>query len=338
MSDTANQQSRFMCIATVLGAAAVVLVGMGLFIGSTGIGNPRDVAASEVIRQILFEIRLPRSIGAWLAGALLGLSGAISQGLFRNALADPYLLGSASGASLAIGLSLMLVGGSPFTSYWLLRLGLTGVAFLGAILAVLVTLVIAKGVQNTLRLLLSGVIVGVVLGALTLIVNTMSPGTYQAMQSFLAGSTSYFGWSACVIMLVCLCACGLTALVFGKLLDGLILGETTARSLGLNLSLARWALIAAISLATGAAVAQAGLIAFVGLVAPHWARSLVRCSHRQLFLLSVLNGGIILLVADLLSRSLIAPQEIPVGILTALLGGVYLLWLMYKGQSRGAVI
>lgn len=343
MIDSLPQSVRFMRIAVVLSVASVLLVGIGLFIGSTGIGNfsplsnLANLTDSTVMHQILFEIRLPRSIGAWLAGALLGLSGAISQGLFRNALADPYLLGSAAGASLAVGLRLMLVGGSPFASYWLLQLGMTGVAFLGATLAVVLTLVIAHGVQNTLRLLLSGVIVGVVLGALTLIVNTMSPGTYQAMQSFLAGSTSYFGWSACVIMLLALGICGLTALMFGKVLDGLMLGETTAKSLGLNLTLARWSLIAVISLATGAAVAQAGLIAFVGLVAPHWSRSMVRGSHRQLFLLSILNGGIIVLVADLLSRALIAPQEIPVGILTALLGGSYLLWLMYQGQSRGVL-
>ena len=123
--------------------------------------------ADPVAQQIVWDIRLPRSLGAWLGGALLGLAGAVAQGLFRNPLADPYLLGSASGASLGVGLYLSLFGGSAWaTSAWL-GLGLTGAAFVGAVLAVVLTLVLARGVQQTLRLLLAGVVVGVVLGAVT---------------------------------------------------------------------------------------------------------------------------------------------------------------------------
>ena len=126
-----------------------------------------------------WDIRLPRTLGAWLAGALLGLAGAVAQGLFRNPLADPYLLGSASGASLGVAVALVLFGGSPPATQWLVRLGLTGAAFVGAVVAVLLTLALARGVQQTLRLLLAGVIVGVVLGAMNDLI-TIAVGRHPA--------------------------------------------------------------------------------------------------------------------------------------------------------------
>ncbi len=159
--------------------------------------------------QIVWDIRLPRTLGAWLAGALLGLAGAVAQGLFRNPLADPYLLGSASGASLGVALALSLFGVSPASTQWVVRLGLTGAAFVGAVLAVLLTLMLARGVQQTLRLLLAGVIVGVVLGAAKDLITIASADILQAIQGFMLGSTGLVGWSACGVMgaLGLRCAC-----------------------------------------------------------------------------------------------------------------------------------
>ncbi|MDE2418119.1 MAG: iron ABC transporter permease [Burkholderiales bacterium] len=314
--------------------AAVGLLALGAGVGSTGLESVLHLSDDPVAWQIVWEIRLPRTVGAWVAGALLGLAGAVAQGLFRNPLADPYLLGSASGASLGVALTLVLFGVSPFATQWLARLGMTGGAFMGAVAGVLLTLLLAKGVQHTLRLLLAGVIVGVVLGAAKELVLLARPDLLQSMQAFMLGSTAFVGWSACLIMLGVLLACAFVAWVLGPALDGLSLGEFTARSLGLSLAPLRVALIGVIALATGTAVAQTGLIAFVGLAAPHLVRSVARTSHGRLALLSAGMGGALLLASDILARGLLAPQELPVGVLTAVLGGTYLLWLMHR-RVRG---
>ena len=351
-------------LALVLLALALVLWLLGTGVGSTGLenlwpalwGQGGDPAAHAMAQQIVWDIRLPRTLGAWTAGALLGLAGAVAQGLFRNPLADPYLLGSASGASLGVALALALFGGgsagllgflgiakgsvavSVFSSHWLVRLGLTGAAFVGAVLAVLLTLVLARGVQHTLRLLLAGVIVGVVLGAITSLLLLLSPDSLQAMQAFMLGSTGFVGWSACLLMASVWLVCLVLAWVLSRALDGLALGEATAHSLGLPLAPLRAALVAVLALATGTAVAQTGLIAFVGLAAPHLVRAAVSVPHGRLMLLSSLMGGALLCAADLLARGLMAPQELPVGVLTAVLGGGYLLWLMHRRASPGGLL
>ena len=349
--------------AWLLALAALVclaLTVLGLCIGSAGFENTigtllnPGVAADEraMAAQIVWDIRLPRTLGALAAGALLGLAGAVAQGLFRNPLADPYLLGSASGASLGVALalagwggaagmlggSMMSEGGSAisvFSSSVWVRLGLTGAAFAGAVLAVLLTLALARGVQHSLRLLLAGVIVGVVLGAVTSLVLLFSPDSLQAMQAFLLGSTSFIAWASCGLMAAVWLLCVLAAWLLARVLDGLALGEATARSLGLALGPLRAALVAVLALATGTAVAQTGLIAFVGLAAPHLVRAVVKLPHRQLMWLASAMGAVLLGSADVLARWLIAPQELPVGALTAVLGGGYLLWLMHRGDGQG---
>jgi iron complex transport system permease protein len=264
---------------------------------------------------------------------LLGLAGALAQGLFRNPLADPYLLGSASGASLGVALTLASFGSLAAPGSALLQVGLTGAAFLGAVGAVFLTMLLARGVQHTLRLLLAGVVVGVVLGALSSMVLFLVPQVMQTMQSFMLGSTALVDWAACALMLLVWCSCILPGLVLSPVLDALSLGEATALSLGVPLGPMRVVLIALLALATGTAVAQTGLIAFVGLAAPHLVRSMVRAKYGPLMLLSSLVGGALLMAADVLARWMAAPQELPVGVLTAVLGGAYLLWLMHRNHS-----
>jgi iron complex transport system permease protein len=310
--------------------AAVALTLLGASVGSTGFESVLKAWADPVAMQIVWDIRLPRTLGALAAGALLGLAGAVAQGLFRNPLADPYLLGSASGASLGVALALALFGVSPFATQWVVRLGLTGAAFAGAVSAVLLTLLLAKGVQHTLRLLLAGVIVGVVLGAMSSLVMLMVPDVMQAMQAFMLGSTGFVGWTSCALMALVWSLCMVVAWMLSHGLDGLSLGESTAASLGLPLAQMRVALVVVLALATGTAVAQTGLIAFVGLAAPHLVRSVAKTTHGRLIFLSSLMGGVLLMAADTLARWLIAPQELPVGVLTAVLGGGYLLWLMHR--------
>ncbi len=309
---------------------------LGLFTGSLGF------EVNDWHDPILQEIRLPRTLGAWLAGALLGLSGALAQGLFRNPLADPYLLGSASGATL--GVTLALFGGWWGGSYlsteatwamqWLWRLGITGFAFIGAWVAVLLTLLLAQGVQHTLRLLLAGVVVGVVLGAITSLLMVASPQILPAMQAFTLGSTSMLSGASCALMSVVLILCWLFSWRLSPLLDGLSLGEATAQSLGLRVAPLRFLLLGVMALATATAVAQTGLIAFVGLVAPHLVRARVRATFAATSVLSALMGGVLLCAADILARWIMAPQELPVGVLTAMLGGGYLLWRLQSPAMR----
>lgn len=328
-----NSAPRMALMLLSLGLAAVLL---GTVAGSQGLQAWWAAGNDGVSRQIILDIRLPRSLGAWLGGALLGLAGAVAQGLFRNPLADPYLLGSASGASLGVGIYLSLFGGGAWALSSWLGLGLTGAAFLGAVLAVLLTLLLARGVQQTLRLLLAGVVVGVVLGAVTSLISLLQPQVLQAMQGFMLGSTAFVSWLACFTLSMVLVLCMALAWVFARVLDALSLGEATAQSLGVPLYWARLVLVGVISLATGAAVAHIGLVAFVGLAAPHLVRSLVRCTYAWRLFLSALMGGAMLLLADVMARVLFAPQELPVGVLTAVLGGGYLLWRVYRDADTGS--
>ncbi|MCR5864303.1 iron ABC transporter permease [Aquincola sp. J276] len=317
-----------------LGAAmalvCLLLVAAGLAAGSEG----WSFAWAE--EWVLVEgIRAPRTLGALLAGALLGLAGALAQGLFRNPLADPYLLGSAAGAGL--GVVMVLATGGLFGATlglagvgWLLKLGLVGAAFAGALGGVSLTLLLARGAGQPLQLLLSGVVVGVLLGALADVVLLLSPEALRGKQVFLLGTTGFLDWPSVLVLGGALALALPLAMRFARALDALVLGEASAASLGLVLPRLRLLLVALMALATGTAVAQAGLVAFVGLVSPHLVRRCVVVTHGALLALSALAGGMLLLAADVLARSLIAPQELPVGVLTAVVGGMYLMVLLRR--------
>lgn len=316
-------------LAAWLLAAGAGLLALGVAVGSMGWEPLLDESGAGL--TILWEIRLPRTLGAWLAGALLGLAGAVAQGLFRNPLADPYLLGSATGAAFGVALLLLLLGAAPAVAAgWGTRFGLTAAAFIGALAAVSVTLAIARGVQQTTRLLLAGVIVGMVFGAFASLAMFLAPDLLRTMQAFLLGTTGFLGWSSAGVLALVLAATAAAAVASSRALDALALGESTALSLGVALVPVRRALVGVMALATGAAVAHVGLVAFIGLMAPHLVRAVAKPTHRWLVLLSALAGGALLLAADVLARWLLAPRELPVGVLTAVLGGGYLLALMQR--------
>lgn len=286
---------------------------------------------------IVGDIRAPRTLGALLVGALLGLAGAITQGVFRNPLADPFLLGSASGAIL--GVVLMLTGGrllgnelAMTTAFWLERLGFAFAAFLGALLGVLLTLVLARGATQTLRLLLTGLVVGATLGAASDLLTTLVPDALRSKQVFMLGNTAYLSWYSVALLAGGLGFALLLSLWLARVLDALSLGEESAQSLGIDLSKMRLLLVLVMALCTGLAVSQAGLIAFVGLLSPHLVRRSAPAPQAYTLVMSAAIGGLLLLAADVLARSVIAPMELPVGILTAVLGGGYLLRLL---QTRG---
>lgn len=311
----------------------LLLVAAGLSVGSEG------WSFAWVDEWVLLrDIRLPRTLGAALTGALLGGAGAIAQGLFRNPLADPYLLGSAAGAGL--GVVLVLAAGGVFGAWvgiaaadLLLRVGLVGAAFVGALAGVSLTLVLARGPGRPNVLLLAGIVVGIVLGAIAELVLLVAPEALRGKQVFLLGHTGFLGWPAVALLSAALVLTLAPARRLARALDALVLGDDSAASLGLALPRLRLALVALMALATGAAVSQAGLVAFVGLVAPHVVRRLVVTTHGPLLTLSALAGAVLLLAADVAARWVIAPQELPVGILTAVFGGLYLLVLLRRRSA-----
>jgi len=331
--DAAVRRVRRLGALLLLLALAAVLAGLGA--GSEGWSW--DWAAEH---DLITGIRAPRSLGALVAGALLGLGGAMAQGLFRNPLADPYLLGAASGAGLGV-VAVLAAGGvmGEFASPWVVDalrwLGLVGAAFVGALGAVGLTLALAGGAGRPMVLLLCGVVVGVLCGALSDLLLLVAPNALRGRQAFMMGTTGFLGWPSVGVLAASLGLVLPLARRSARALDALVLGEATATSLGVNLPRQRLVLVALLALATGAAVAQTGLVAFVGLVAPHLVRRCVIVTHASLLPLSALAGGVLLATADLAARSLVAPQELPVGVLTALLGGVYLLVLLRKGAAAG---
>ena len=315
----------------VLLGLSVLLAVAGAGVGSTGWQWPWTAWQDDSLRGIVWDLRVPRTLGAWLVGALLGLSGAVAQGLFRNPLADPFLLGSSGGAALGVALVLAFwLGGSTAASSVVEAWGLTAAAFVGALVAVLFTLALARGAQHTGRLLLAGIVSSVVLGAVTQTVMLVAADILRAMQAFLLGNTALLGWRACAVLAPVLLLCAVPAWLLARVLDALTLGEDTARTLGLPLGRARALLVGVMALGAAAAVAQAGLVAFVGLVAPHLVRGWGLAGHRHTLIASALAGGVLLQGADVVSRMLMPPEELPVGVLTAVLGGGYLLWLMHR--------
>lgn len=317
-----------------LGAAALVLA---LATGHQGfsIANFWNELHGDQAALIVGEIRAPRALGAAAVGALLGLAGALAQGLFRNPLADPYLLGTAAGAALAVVAVLAGAGAlgalvNLAAAAWLERVGLALAGFVGALAGMALTLVLAQGAVHTLRLLLAGVVVAVLLGAVGDLITVFSPEALRGKQAFMLGSTSFLGWSAVAVL-----AAGLVLLLvalarLARVLDALTLGEETAASLGLALPRLRLAMVALMSLATALAVSQAGLVPFVGLLAPHMVRRFAPGPHAWLLPASAALGAVLLLAADALSRALVAPQELPVGLVTAVLGGGFLFVLLRR--------
>jgi iron complex transport system permease protein len=332
-----TSRRRRLLLALAIASALLLLAGLAAGGEGWSVGGLLQLLQGSDAGLIVGQIRAPRTLGAWLTGALLGLAGALAQGLFRNPLADPFLLGSASGASLAVVVVLAAgtLGAQELAAPaagLLSRVGLVAAAFAGALGGVLLTLMLARGAQHTLRLLLAGVVVGVVLSALSDLLTLAAPEALRGRQVFMLGSTGLLGWDSCVLLAAGLALTLPLARRLSRTLDALVLGEDSAQSLGLALPRLRLALVCLLAAATGMAVSQAGLVAFVGLAAPHLVRRYAPGPHGYTLVASAAAGAVLLLAADVAARTLIAPQELPVGVLTAVFGGSYLLWLLNRQQ------
>ena len=305
-------------IAVLVGPADVPGGGVvrELFRWVPGVG-PSDLTEQQ--RAILWELRAPRVALAGLVGACLSVSGAAYQGAFRNPLADPYLLGAAAGAGLGAtivfvsGSSGVLAAGTPL---------LPVASFLGALGGVALAYAVggSMGGRTTTGLVLAGVAVASFLTAIQTFVQQRNADTLREVYTWILGRLTTAGWSDVVLILPYAVVSVTVLVLHGRMLDVLGLGDDEAGSLGIRPARVRLIIVVAASLATAAAVAVAGLIGFVGIIVPHAVRLVVGTSNRWVVPLSALGGAAFLVFADLVARTLVSPGELPIGVVTALLG------------------
>lgn len=326
----------------VAGVAAVVAAAVaGLVMG------PVSLSPAEVVRQlvglpsaltdqqaaIVEQIRLPRVVLGLLVGSTLSLCGASYQGVFRNPLADPYLLGAAAGAGL--GVTVVIVG----TADGAATPGMAPIAaFVGALGAVGLTYALGAtggGRASTASLILAGVAVASFLTAMQTFVQQRNQDTIRQVYTWILGRLSTAGWHEVWLLAPYAAVTWVVLLAHRRVLDVLAVGDDEAATLGVNAGRSRLIVIAAASLGTAAAVSVSGLIAFVGIIVPHTVRLLAGQSHRVVLPLSLLFGGAFLCAADLLARTLSSPAEIPIGVVTAFFGAPFFVLVLRSARRMG---
>ncbi len=282
---------------------------------------------------IILALRLPRTALVLLTGAALGGSGAAYQGLFRNPLADPYLIGVASGAGLGAVLAMNVQW--PYSFWGLMAIPLA--AFFGALATVFLVYALARIGKTvpTTNLILAGVAFSSFATAVTSFLMLRSTGELRRAISWLLGGSSQAGWEPVLTVLPYL-VIGLGILLLsGHALNLLQFGDDQAQQLGLPITRTRTLILLAASMATAAAVSFSGIIGFIGLIVPHVMRLWFGPDYRRLLPLSLVGGAAALLLADMLARVIIAPQELPVGIVTALFGAPFFLWVLRRAKNQG---
>ncbi len=292
----------------------------------TGQGMPGDPA----LDQILWNFRIPRVLLAALCGAGLAVAGVVLQALTGNPLADPYILGVSAGGS--VGAVLVLSAGAGVLG----GLGVSGAAFLGAMLAVGLVFLLGqqRGRLHPVRLVLAGVAVSYAFTSVTSYLQLRSePNDMRQIMFWLLGSVSGAHWSQLPVIGAVVVTTTLLLTLFGRRLNALVTGDESATALGIDVRRLRIGLIVLTSLLAGAMIAVAGGIGFVGLMVPHLVRMAFGADHRRLLPLSALVGALYLVVVDLLSRTLDAPNELPLNILTALFGAPFFVWLLRRDRS-----
>lgn len=345
----------------ICGVLLVVLFGAMIYAASTGpttipagdvadallqyTGIERGVDIESPTYQIVTVVRLPGLMVAALVGAALACAGATMQGLFRNPLADPGIIGVSAGAALGVVLAITQL--AALGDLWLI--GSSGVdlwrvpiaAFSGAILAALMVygLSLQRGRTNLAALLLAGVALNAVMGAITsvLLLRTADFNAMRAVLAWLVGSLEGRGWDYFHVAKWPILVSTILILLYSRELNLLVIGEESAQALGVNVPRVRLILLALSSLMTASAVSIAGAIGFVGLVVPHMLRLVIGPDHRVLLPASLIGGAAFLVFADALARSVIAPELLPVGTVTALVGGPFFLFLLWRNRRQIAV-
>lgn len=285
------------------------------------------------IESIIWTLRLPRILLAFIVGAGLALCGILMQALTKNSLADPYVLGISSGAS-AGAVAVIMYGWFRFAGVYHVMFGAT----LGAMLAIMIAMRVAT-INNKItstQLVLAGIAVSALFSACTNVMiyhtKTGSDKVKSAMY-WMIGSLSGASWEKTIYVVIVFAVTAIVICFFHKSLDVLLLGDDTAVTLGVNLKLIKLSIIILCTILTGAIVSVSGVIGFVGLVIPHITRSVVGSTHRRLIPASILVGGFFIIVCDVISRVIVSPEELPIGVVTAFFGAPFFLFLIRKNQN-----
>jgi iron complex transport system permease protein len=296
------------------------------------IGTGDGLSAQDA--TIVWELRLPRVVLALLVGSMLASAGATYQGVFRNPLADPYLLGAAAGAGLAV--TIVLVAAPGVSGGGLSPLPLA--AFGGALLAVLLSYALgrASGGRSPATLLLAGVAVASFLTAVQTYVQQQHVDTIRQVYSWILGRLTTAGWSDVLLLLPYFVVTSAVLLAHRRVLDVLAVGDAEATTLGVPTARTRLVIVATASLATAAAVSVSGLIGFVGIIVPHTVRLVAGSSYRVILPLSLLFGAAFLAFADLAARTIASPAEIPIGVVTAFVGAPFFILVLRRAQEAPA--
>lgn len=320
----------------------LLLIGAALLSTFTGaVRLPAVDVARELIgvgelsardHAILWDIRLPRVAMGIVVGATLAVAGAAYQAVFRNPLADPYLLGVSAGAGL--GVTLVIVGG--------VSLGLTaggfgiiGAAFIGGITAVAATVLVSRGVgfgSSATVVILAGVAVAAFASSIQTYIQQRNIDTVSRIYVWMLGSLNVSRWESVVSVAIPAVVCAVLILSSARLLDVMTVGDVEARTLGIDPTVVRMSLVAVATLGTASVVAISGLIGFVGIIVPHALRLLFGPGHRLLLPLTLVWGAIFLVTADTIGRTILAPQELPVGVVTAAVGAPFFLFILRRSS------
>lgn len=313
------------CVAgAAFGAVPVTASDVVGAVAATVRGVPLNTA-----QALVMDLRLPRVALAALVGACLAAAGVLYQALFRNALADPYILGVSSGAGLGAAIAFAFAGAGA-AALWAPPVA----AFVGAIatIALVAGLATRRGVMESLSLLLAGVAVSYTLAALTSFVLVLRREQMSRVVFWMMGGLQGATWQQVGIVGGMLVAGLAVPLLFARELNIMLLGDERAGELGVDVERVKRIILAAASLVVSAAVSVSGLVGFVGLMTPHAARLVLGPDHRLLLPASVLSGAIVMVLADLLARVVLAPVELPVGIITGLAGGPVFVWLLMRAR------
>ena len=309
--------SKHITLFAVLIVSTILIFTISLLIGSVDISIKQLLQAlwaqdDSLVSSVVLELRLPRTVVGFMVGAMLALAGALMQVLLRNPLAEPYVLGVSGGASAAVLIAML----SGLSSFWI-----SGSAFFGAMISMLLVFGLAhgKGDWSPARLLLTGVVIAAGWGALISLILSITQGTQlRGMLFWLMGDLSYAQYThwALIVLIVCL----LVSMMISRNLNILARGELQAATLGVSPKKIRYLVYFLSSLLAATSVTLAGNVGFVGLIVPHAIRLMVGSDHRILLPAAFLLGGCLVMLADCLARTIIAPQQLPVGVLTAIIG------------------
>ncbi|AMQ07980.1 FecCD family ABC transporter permease [Sporosarcina psychrophila] len=322
----------------VSAAALLVAVWLGVSIGSVKIpiSTLWNAEADATATNILWKIRMPRVVLAGLVGASLAISGAAFQGLLKNPLADPYTLGVSSGASVGAVMTLFFGISIPFLGTYTLPV----FSMVGAALTMFLVLGFARLVDRAMRMetiILTGIIFGSFLGSVLSLMIALTGEELRQIIGWLLGSVSMRGWNYITMILPFVVVGSFMLWLNRRELNAMLFGEERAHHLGVNVKSRKFAILIGGSILTGSAVAVSGTIGFVGLVVPHMTRLLWGSDHRHLLTLSFMNGATLLIICDLIARTIISPTELPVGVITAFIGAPVFAFIFYKQRRKGGM-